>query len=59
MQMVIELGRYTLPLKTPLREIVIVHPDPQFHADVRALESYIVKELNIRTVTFTACMRGN
>ncbi|KAI8590096.1 tRNA synthetases class I-domain-containing protein [Geranomyces variabilis] len=58
MQMVIELGRYvrdnrTLPLKTPLREIVIVHPDPQFHADVRALESYIVEELNIRTVTFT------
>ncbi|KAJ3008171.1 isoleucine--tRNA ligase [Thoreauomyces humboldtii] len=59
MQGVIELGRYirdqkTLPLKTPLRELVIVNPDPQFHADIKALESYITEELNIRTVTVTA-----
>ncbi|TPX62646.1 isoleucine---tRNA ligase [Powellomyces hirtus] len=59
MQTVIDLGRFirdqkTLPLKTPLRELVIVNPDPQFHADVKALESYIVEELNIRTVTVTS-----
>ncbi|KAI8819915.1 tRNA synthetases class I-domain-containing protein [Fimicolochytrium jonesii] len=59
MQTVIESGRYirdqkTLPLKTPLRELVIIHPDAQFHSDVKALEDYIVDELNIRTVTVTS-----
>ncbi|TPX70658.1 isoleucine---tRNA ligase [Spizellomyces sp. 'palustris'] len=59
MQTVIELGRFirdqkTLPMKTPLRELVIVNPDAQFHSDVKVLESYIIEELNIRTVTITA-----
>ncbi|KAI9095201.1 tRNA synthetases class I-domain-containing protein [Phlyctochytrium arcticum] len=58
MQTVIELGRYirdqkTLPMKTPLRELIIVNGDEEFQKDVRALESYIVEELNVRTITIT------
>ncbi|ORX56468.1 isoleucyl-tRNA synthetase [Piromyces finnis] len=59
MQNVIELGRVireknTLPLKTPLRELVVVSTDPQYIEDVKSLESYIVQELNIRTLTVTS-----
>jgi isoleucyl-tRNA synthetase len=59
MQRVIELGRYVrekrnLPLKTPLRELIVIHPDPQFHLDVQSLESYIKEELNVKTVTTTS-----
>ncbi|KAJ3038350.1 isoleucine--tRNA ligase [Rhizophlyctis rosea] len=58
MQTVIDLGRFirdqkTLPLKTPLRELVIINPDQQYQADVKSLESYIFDELNIRTLTVT------
>ncbi|KAI8904305.1 tRNA synthetases class I-domain-containing protein [Gorgonomyces haynaldii] len=59
MQAVIELGRVireqkTLSLKTPLREIIIIHPDPQYHEDIRSLETYIQEEMNVRTVTVTS-----
>ncbi|RKO91449.1 tRNA synthetases class I-domain-containing protein, partial [Blyttiomyces helicus] len=59
MQTVIELGRYireqkAISLKTPCRELIIISPDPQYHADIKSLESYIVEELNIRTVTLTS-----
>jgi isoleucyl-tRNA synthetase len=58
MQSVIELGRTirerkNLSLKTPLKELVVIHSDPQFHADVRALESYISEELNVRNIVIT------
>ncbi|KAJ3051018.1 isoleucine--tRNA ligase [Rhizophlyctis rosea] len=58
MQTVIELGRFirdqkTIPLKTPLREMVIINGDEQYQADVKSLESYIFEELNIRTLTVT------
>ncbi|KAJ3192354.1 isoleucine--tRNA ligase [Irineochytrium annulatum] len=59
MQKVIESGRYirekrNLPLKTPLRELIVVDPDEQVRQDVRKLESYILEELNVKTVTTTA-----
>ncbi|KXS21576.1 hypothetical protein M427DRAFT_142059 [Gonapodya prolifera JEL478] len=59
MQKVIEQGRLirdtkTLPLKTPLKELVVVCPDPEFLEDVRTLESYVTDELNVRTLTFTS-----
>ncbi|KAK9721381.1 isoleucine--tRNA ligase [Basidiobolus ranarum] len=59
MQSVIELGRIirekkNISLKTPLMELIVIHPDPQYHEDVKALEQYIVEELNIRTLTVTA-----
>mmetsp|Transcript_16202 Transcript_16202/g.26515 ORF Transcript_16202/g.26515 Transcript_16202/m.26515 type:complete len:1168 (-) Transcript_16202:238-3741(-) len=56
MQKVIELGRVirdrkNLPLKQPLREVVVVNKDEQFLADVRAMETYITEvELNVRTL---------
>lgn len=58
MQSVIELGRTVrerknLSLKTPLKELVIIHSDPQYQADVKALESYITEELNVRNVIIT------
>ena len=48
MQAIIVLGRTireskTIPLKTPLRELVVIHPDPQYFEDVRSLEQYIVE----------------
>ncbi|KAJ3339948.1 isoleucine--tRNA ligase [Gonapodya sp. JEL0774] len=59
MQKVIEQGRIirdtkTLPLKTPLRELVVLSPDPEFLEDVKVLEAYVMDELNIRTVTCTS-----
>ncbi|KAG2214264.1 isoleucyl-tRNA synthetase [Mucor mucedo] len=58
MQSVIELGRTVrerknISLKTPLKELVIIHSDPQYQADVKALESYITEELNVRSVIIT------
>ncbi|KAI9335063.1 isoleucyl-tRNA synthetase [Pilaira anomala] len=58
MQSVIELGRTVrerknISLKTPLKELVIIHSDPQYQADVKALESYIIEELNVRQVIIT------
>lgn len=58
MQAVIELGRTirerkNLSLKTPLKELVVIHSDPQYHADVKALENYISEELNVRNIVIT------
>jgi isoleucyl-tRNA synthetase len=58
MQSVIELGRTirerkNLSLKTPLKELVVIHSDPQYHQDIKALESYIVEELNVREIVIT------
>jgi isoleucyl-tRNA synthetase len=52
MQRVIELGRLsrerrTVSLKTPLKTLVVIHPDPVYLEDVRSLEGYITEELNI------------
>lgn len=59
MQKVIDLGRYlreknTLPLKMPLRELVVISNDREYLEDVKSLESYVYKELNIRTLTLTS-----
>ncbi|KAJ3241775.1 isoleucine--tRNA ligase [Chytriomyces hyalinus] len=59
MQSVIECGRYirdkrSLPLKTPLRELIVINRDPVFRKDIESLESYIREELNLKTVTTTA-----
>lgn len=59
MQAVIELGRTirerkNVSLKTPLKELVVIHHDKQYHEDIRSLESYIVEELNVREILVTA-----
>ncbi|KAI9297973.1 isoleucyl-tRNA synthetase [Neoconidiobolus thromboides FSU 785] len=58
MQSVIELGRVVrerkaLNLKTPLKELVIIHSDPIFREDVKSLQNYIQEELNIRNIIIT------
>ncbi|KAJ1916022.1 isoleucine--tRNA ligase [Mycoemilia scoparia] len=59
MQTVINLGRYvreknTLSLKMPLRELVVIHSDPQYLKDVESLSERIKDELNIRKLTLTS-----
>ncbi|KAJ3121621.1 isoleucine--tRNA ligase [Nowakowskiella sp. JEL0407] len=59
LQSVIDLGRLardkrTIPLKTPLRSVVVIHPDPQYAKDIKLLETYILEELNIREITVTS-----
>ncbi|XP_078517523.1 isoleucine--tRNA ligase, cytoplasmic [Lissotriton helveticus] len=58
MQSVIELGRVirdrkTLPIKYPLKEVVVIHQDPEALADIRSLDKYILEELNVRQVTLS------
>ncbi|MED6179565.1 hypothetical protein PIB30_001857 [Stylosanthes scabra] len=43
--------RHNKPLKTPLREMVIVHPDDNFLDDIAGkLREYVLEELNIRSL---------
>lgn len=56
MQSVIELGRVirdrkTLPVKYPLKEVVVIYQDPEALTDIKSLEKYILEELNVRQVT--------
>lgn len=58
MQTVINLGRLarerrTLPLKTPLKILTVIHSDPQFREDVQGLETYIIEELNVLELVVT------
>ncbi|GAA6107926.1 isoleucine--tRNA ligase, cytoplasmic [Tachysurus ichikawai] len=58
MQSVIELGRVirdrkTLPVKYPLREVVVIHQDPEALGDIRSLQKYILEELNVRQLTLS------
>ena len=59
MQAVIETGRLlrdrnTLPIKYPLKEVVLVDVNPTVLSDARSLESYIVSELNVRKLTVSS-----
>ncbi|KAL7055111.1 hypothetical protein AAHC03_024329 [Spirometra sp. Aus1] len=58
MQACVELGRSIrtrkdLPLKAPLREAVVIHPDPKVHKQILSMQSYIVEELNVRSFSVT------
>ncbi|XP_068334858.1 isoleucine--tRNA ligase, cytoplasmic-like [Pyrus communis] len=56
MMTVIDLGRnirerHNKPLKTPLKEMVIVHPDADFLDDIAGkLREYVLEELNVRSL---------
>lgn len=59
MQKIIDMGRNirekkTISLKTPLKELVVLHSDKEYLADVTALQNYIVEELNIRDLIITS-----
>ncbi|KAF8402282.1 hypothetical protein HHK36_013234 [Tetracentron sinense] len=43
--------RHNKPLKAPLREMVVVHPDTDFLEDIAGkLREYVLEELNIRSI---------
>lgn len=43
--------RHNKPLKTPLREMVVVHPDAEFLDDIAGkLREYVLEELNVRSL---------
>lgn len=55
MQAVVELGRLlrdkiAVPIKFPLLEVVVVHPDQDYLDDVQTLQEYIKSELNVRSL---------
>jgi isoleucyl-tRNA synthetase len=59
MQRVIELARVsrercTVGLKTPLKTLIVIHPDPVYLEDVRSLEGYIIEELNVRDLVLSS-----
>lgn len=55
MQTIIELGRVSrerrgINLKTPLKSLVVIHADPVYLEDIRSLEEYIAREINIHHI---------
>ncbi|OCK81194.1 hypothetical protein K432DRAFT_381538 [Lepidopterella palustris CBS 459.81] len=59
MQAVIDLcricrDRRTISLKTPLKTLVIIHPDRQYLDDIKSLETYICEELNVRDLVLSS-----
>lgn len=59
MQRIIELARVsrerrTIGLKTPLKTLIVIHPDPVYLDDVRSLEGYITEELNIQDLVLSS-----
>jgi isoleucyl-tRNA synthetase len=59
MQNVIELARIcrerrNIALRTPLKELVVIHHNPQYLQDVESLGSYIKEELNIRDLVLSS-----
>ncbi|NXN95109.1 SYIC protein, partial [Rhinopomastus cyanomelas] len=58
LQSVIELGRVirdrkTIPVKCPLKEVVVIHQDAEALENIRSLEKYVLEELNVRQVTLS------
>ncbi|XP_063072140.1 isoleucine--tRNA ligase, cytoplasmic [Engraulis encrasicolus] len=58
MQSVIELGRVirdrkTMPVKYPLKEVVVIHQDSEALQDIKSLQKYILEELNVRQLTLS------
>ncbi|KFY16629.1 hypothetical protein V492_01198 [Pseudogymnoascus sp. VKM F-4246] len=59
MQRVIELARVSrerraVGLKTPLKSLVVIHPDPVYLEDIRSLEGYITEELNVISLVLSS-----
>lgn len=59
MKNIIDLARVSrerkaIGVKTPLRTLVIIHPDSGYLDDVRSLESYISEELNVHELILTS-----
>lgn len=57
-QSVIELSRgvrerNTIPLRVPLKELVVFHSDQQFLDDVKSLSGYIEEEINVQELSLS------
>ena len=37
-----------------MKELVVIHPDPQYLEDIKSLENYIYEELNVRDIVVTS-----
>lgn len=47
-------GNQLIPgLQTPLKELVIFHNDPEYHADVKTLQGYVEDELNVHEISYS------
>ncbi|KAJ2505542.1 isoleucine--tRNA ligase, partial [Coemansia sp. RSA 2052] len=46
--------RVGISLKTPLLELVVVHPSAEYLDDVRTLSNYVTEELNLRNLVLTS-----
>ncbi|PSS35874.1 Isoleucine--tRNA ligase [Actinidia chinensis var. chinensis] len=43
--------RHNKPLKTPLKEMIVVHPDAEFLDDITGkLKEYVLEELNVKSI---------
>ncbi|KAI9813181.1 MAG: isoleucine--tRNA ligase [Phylliscum demangeonii] len=59
MQAVIELARLArerkaIGLKTPLKTLIVIHPDAVYLEDVRSLQGYICEEVNVRELVLSS-----
>lgn len=59
MKNIIDLARVSrerkaIGVKTPLKTLVIIHPDAGYLEDVRSLQSYIEEELNVHELVLTS-----
>jgi len=59
LQAVVVLGRTLrdqkkLPVKLPLRELVVIHKNKEYLADLELLKTYLLEELNVRTLSLTS-----
>ena len=64
MTTVLDLTRYlrdkeNISFKVPLRDLIIVHKDPQYLEDVRELEHYVKEELRLQKLTYTTDEDGH
>ncbi|KDN40480.1 hypothetical protein RSAG8_08100, partial [Rhizoctonia solani AG-8 WAC10335] len=47
-------GEFLSLVTSPLKELLVFHPDQEYISDVQSLQRYIESELNIREVIFTS-----
>jgi isoleucyl-tRNA synthetase len=64
MTTVLDLTRYlrdkeNISFKVPLRDLIIVHKDPQYLEDVKELEHYVKEELRLQQLTYTTDEDGH
>lgn len=59
MQTVIDLARViraqqNIALKMPVKKVIVIHPDPEYVADITELQEYVIEELNCMDLEITS-----